>query len=194
MQRQRVGNIIPFMIRALLIVVLGLATQVQTQAPVPGEGPGWTGATEPKEVIEARRVLMQAVERLIKPIDSFTLGTAAEPAVLRSYAATIEPMLLVLPHLFPPTTNLYDPASVESPTIALPAIWQDFATFQKLAGSAEVAAATLAATEGEEPLRAASRNLRASCDACHALFTKPYEPPKATEADRDFDFERFLPK
>ena len=45
------------------------------EAPAsPGTEPGWTGVTEPGEVIEARRVLMTEAERLMKPIDSFIVG------------------------------------------------------------------------------------------------------------------------
>ena len=43
-------------------------------APAPGTEPGWTGITEPEEVIEARRALMDEAENLMKPIDGFTVG------------------------------------------------------------------------------------------------------------------------
>jgi hypothetical protein len=36
--------------------------------------------------------------------------------------------------------------------------------------------------------------LRASCDACHAGFMKPYTPPQVTDDDINFDFESALPK
>lgn len=51
----------------------------------------------------------------------------------------------------------------------------------------------LAMSEDGEPLREASARLRASCDACHAAFMKPYTPPVVTEEDREFDFESVLP-
>ena len=150
-------------------------------AAAPGSEPGWTGITEPNEVIEARRALMTQVETLMKPIDSFIVGEPADAATLRTNATTIEPMLLALPHLFPPTT-------------ALPTIWQRFPAFQTFAESAERAAAALAKSEdGEQPLRDASARLRASCDACHAAFMKPYTPPVVTDEDREFDFESVLP-
>jgi len=176
---------------ALLAASMGTAL---AWAEVPGEGAGWTGVTSPEEVIEARRLLMVETERLMKPIDTFTLGGAADLAALRSAAVTIEPMLLALPHLFPPTTNRYEPSSIEQSTIALPAIWEDFATFEALAAAAEGAAVTMATTDGEESLRAAARNLRASCDACHVLFTKPYAPPQVLPADLEFDFDSVLPQ
>ena len=163
-------------------------------AAAPGSEPGWTGITEPNEVIEARRALMTEAETLMKPVDNFIVGEPGDAATLRANAAAIEPMLLALPHLFPPTTNLFDPEAHDPPTTALPAIWQRFPAFQTFAESAERAAAALAMSEDGEPLREASARLRASCDACHAAFTKPYVPPKVTDEDRNFDFEQFLPK
>jgi cytochrome c556 len=159
----------------------------------PGAEPGWTGITEPNEVIEARRALMTEVETLMKPVDNFIVGEPADAATLRANAAAIEPMLLALPHLFPPTTNLFDPGAHDPTTTALPVIWQRFPAFQTFAESAERAAAALAMSEDGEPLRDASARLRASCDACHAAFMKPYTPPVVTDEDRQFDFESVLP-
>ena len=161
-------------------------------AAAPGAEPGWTGVTEPNEVIEARRALMTEVETLMKPVDGFIVGEPADAATLRANAAAIEPMLLALPHLFPPTTNLFDPAAHDPPTTALPTIWQRFPAFRTFAESAERAAAALAMSEDGQPLRAASARLRASCDACHAAFMKPYTPPVVTEEDKEFDFDSVL--
>jgi cytochrome c556 len=175
-----------------------LSAEVPEAAPVgltaAPAGPGWTGLTEPAEVIEARRVLMTEAERLMKPIDGFSIGELGDPAALRSAAITLESLLLAVPHLFPPTTNLFDPQLHDPPTVALPTIWDRFAAFETFAASAERAAAALATAEDGEPLRAASARLRASCDGCHASFMKPYTPPQVTDEDRNFDFESVLPE
>jgi cytochrome c556 len=160
----------------------------------PSQAPGWTGATAPEEVIEARRVLMQEAERQMKAIDQFSIGEPAEPAALKASAVTIEALLLALPHLFPPTTDRYDPTTLEPPTIALPAIWDRFDAFLEMGIEAEAAAAELILADTEPQLRAAARTLRAACDACHVAFTKPYVPPKVTAEDLEFDFEEFLPQ
>lgn len=156
-------------------------------------GPGWTGLTEPEEVIEARRLLMNEAERLMKPIDEYSIGGPGDPAALRSAATTLESLMLALPHLFPPTTNLFDPAAHDPPTTALPTIWQRFAAFQTFAESAERVAAALAVADDGEPLRAASARMRSACDTCHAAFMKPYTPPQVTDEDREFDFESAFP-
>jgi cytochrome c556 len=165
----------------------------QADAAPLGSEPGWTGLTAPAEVIEARRVLMTETERLMKPVDGFIAGEPADAALLRANATAIEAMLLALPHLFPPTTNLFDPQQLDSPTVALPTIWQRFAAFETFAESAESAAVALATAEDGEPLRAASERLRGACDRCHAAFMKPYMPPVVTDEDLSFDFESVLP-
>jgi cytochrome c556 len=184
---------LPKSIAAALATAVGLTSGACGQEP-PSRAPGWTGATAPEEVIEARRVLMQETERQMKAIDQYTLGGPAEPAALKASAVTIEALLLALPHLFPPTTNRFDPTTREPPTIALPAVWENFAAFEQMGVAAEEAAAQLIGAENEAQLRDAARTLRATCDACHAAFTKPYVPPKVTDEDLNFDFEEFLPK
>ena len=162
-------------------------------APAPDADPSWTGLTKPAEVIEARRALMDRAEDLMKPIDSFTVGEPADPKELRENAETIGAMLHAVPHLFPPTTNLFDPEALDPPTLALPSIWQRFAAFETFAENAERMAAALGMSEDGEPLREASMRLRAACDACHAGFMKPYTPPVVTDEDRNFDFDSVLP-
>ena len=118
------------------------------------------------------------------------------PDVIRANASIIGAMLLSLPHLFPPTTNLYDP-KVEMPkTLALPPIWKDFGSFYKLAAAAASAADAMEETTSNDRqvLSAASLRLRASCDACHVLFLRKYEPPRVRDSDLNFDFDSALRK
>lgn len=163
------------------------------QEDLPGDAPGWTGLTEAEEIIEARRVLMIRTEELMLPIDEFAAGVGADGETLRAAAETIEAMLLALPHLFPPTTDRYEPDTLEPETRALPDIWRDFAAFRAMAAAAEEAAAALADAEDEQAARAAALRLRGTCDGCHARFAKPYTPPKVTEEDLSFDFDSVFP-
>ena len=169
------------------------AASSPASAPVPGTDRSWTGVTEPEEVIKARRALMDQAETLMKPIDSFTVGEPSDAKLMRANAQTIGAMLHAVPHLFPPTTNRFDPDAHDPPTVALPAIWERFAAFETFAENAQRMAAALEASEDGEPLRAASVQLRAACDACHAGFMKPYTPPAATDEDKNFDFDSVLP-
>lgn len=156
-------------------------------------GPGWTGLTRTKDIILARAELMEHMEELMRPIDTITVGPVKDTDQLRFYAEVVGAMLKSVPHLFPPTTNLYDPTSLTPQTIALPAIWQNWESFYQLAQSSSKAAEDFATTQGDAALRAASRRLRASCDACHALYLRKYEPPKVKASDAEFDFSSALP-
>lgn len=166
------------------------ATAASAQTGTPAE-PGWTGATHPDDVIAARRNLMLELEEQMQPIDSHAVGAAAEPAELREAARAIAAMLGAVPHLFPPTTNRYDPDAEIPATLALPVVWENFQGFYALADAAADAATRLAETELASDLPAASQALRGACDACHSvyMYTRPYTAPEITPEDLDFDFD-----
>ena len=155
---------------------------------------GAVAAGDSAEIIEARRVLMRTIEQLMRPIDEFTVKKSGDVPALRSAAASIEAMMLAFPHLFPPATNLYDATVRDTPTQALPAVWDDGPTFRMVAEAAERSAAAIAASDDAESLRIAGGALRASCDACHAQFMKAYTPPTVTQEDREFDFDSVFKK
>jgi len=182
-----------FSIRRAAIGAVALAGIALPAEAGLSDGAGWTGVTNPKDVIAARGELMEEIEHLMQPIDTFQVVDTDDLNGLRLAANTVHVMLLAVPHLFPPTTDLYDP-KVEVPvTLALPAIWKDFDTFYRLAGAASKAAETMADTPAsKQQLRAEGLALRASCDACHALFLRPYHESKVTDADINFDFDSVL--
>jgi cytochrome c556 len=165
-----------------------------TCAPAPNlaqspSGAGWTGVSKSEDVIAARRALMAELARLMQPIDAFSDGQPGDAATVREAATTIEPLLLATPHLFPPTTNLYDEKAEQPRTLALPPIWQQFDAFYGLAVNASAAAARISALTDAETLRAAGKELRAACDACHAPYLRPYVASGVSDADLEFDFD-----
>jgi cytochrome c556 len=179
----------------ILVVMLSAAAGVALAADAPpASGPGWTGVTNPKDVIYARQELMEEIEKLMEPIDTVEVKGVHNPDGLRASAATISAMLLAVPHLFPPTTDRFDPKVTEPETLALPGIWKDFGSFYKLAAAASKAAVDMSETQSNPALKAAGLKLRASCDACHALYLRPYAPPKVLDSDRNFDFDSAFPK
>lgn len=181
---------------AVLLTALGLSSFAVAQKPAPGDGPGWTGITNPKDVIAAREELMVAVESLMEPIDSLDVRPPQDPKLINLNADKIAKILLALPHLFPPTTNLYDPKAEVPETLALPAIWQSWDNFYQLAGASSAAAKKLSETWGGTPeeLDEAGDAIRATCDACHALYLRPFVPSKVSEQDLNFDFDSVLKK
>lgn len=174
-----------------LLCAMGLLMSCLAAAAesAPKPGPGWTGLTNPKDIMVARQELMEHIELLMEPIDTITIRAVKDVARLHSNAEVIGAMLTAVPHLFPPTTNRYDPKALQPETIALPTIWQDFPTFYRLAGAAAKAAEVMSLAEGTKDLRAASRKLRAACEACHTLYLRKYEPPKVQDSDYKFDFD-----
>ncbi len=181
------------LLAATAAIAIAAAVTVEAAAP-PGDGPGWTGVTRPKEVILARQELMEHIEELMEPIDTIQVKDTDDLDTLRHNGEIISAMLLALPHLFPPTTNLYDPKAQEPQTLALPPIWKNFDNFYTLASAAAQAATELSETQGEAAMKTASLKLRGSCDACHALFLRPYVPPKVLDSDLEFDFDSALRK
>ena len=137
---------------------------------------------------------MANLESLMKPIDSMLAGPVGDPVLLQENAGTIGTLLHAVPHLFPPTTNLYDAANPTPPTVALPAVWRNFNTFYRQSEASIEAAEAMATTQGgEADLRKFGAALRGSCDSCHALFLRKYVPPKIQPSDAEFDFESALP-
>ncbi|HUK03312.1 MAG TPA: cytochrome c [Steroidobacteraceae bacterium] len=173
---------------------IALSGAVLAADSTPAPGPGWTGLTKPQDMITARQELMEHIEILMEPIDTIQVKDTFSTEQLHLNAETIAAMLLALPHLFPPTTNLYDPQAKIPVTLALPPIWKNFDSFYQLAGAASNAAERMSTTTGKDKLRAASLALRASCDACHALYLRPYSPPKVLDSDYKFDFNSVLRK
>lgn len=182
----------------LLLGTLGRAAAQPSAPSAPSASatdPSWTATTRPEEVIAARKALMLEAGLVMIPVDAFAAAEPADAAAARSAAdlhraaESVERLLLALPHLFPPPTNLFDENDELPATAALPAIWQNFAQFYAANEAAIQAAQALAAATGAAELSAAATALRGSCDGCHALYLKAYTPPVATDADRDIDFD-----
>lgn len=202
MVRVIVGSILAFA-TAVLVATMFVA---RTSTPVERVGDTVTADTitadsatagtapaDTAEIIEARRVLMRQVQRLMQPIDAFAFDGNGDAVTVRSAAESIEAMMLAFPHLFPASTNLYDASLREPPTIATPAVWKKFADFRTLAEKSERSAAAAVASTDVTTLRTAAVALRDTCETCHAQFTKPYTPPQVTQEDLDFDFDAVLP-
>lgn len=176
------------MSRSLQTLTLLAVAAVWSRVPA-DEPPDSPDAIRPADVIEAREELMVAAETLMQPIDTYTVDDSVDTDLMRTNANAISAMLLAVPHLFPASTNLYDPDVKLPETLALPSVWQSFASFYQLASAASTAAEELIESPDGDELRAASLALRASCDACHAVYLLPYESPSVTEEDLDFDFD-----
>ena len=178
----------------IICIVLLSASGALAEGPTPGQGQGWTGITNPQDLILTRELLMTELEDLMKPIDTYTVDNSISLKTITTNAKTISAMLLTVPHLFPPTTNLYDPRVEQPVTLALPKIWQQFEAFYAMAAATSKMADTLAHESGPAALHTGAEDLREACEACHEEFVLPYEPHEPTAEELNFDFDSLFKK
>jgi cytochrome c556 len=176
----------------LLLALAACGAAAPPPASTAAQQPGPIAASRPADLIHARYKLMEQMDQLMVPIDSIQAVAVKNPQQLRANGKVIAAMLLAVPHLFPPNTNLYDPKVAEPATLALPAIWKNFDTFQQLALATSRTADEMGLAEGDAALRAAGNKLRAGCNACHVLYLRKYVPQKPQASDQDFDFDAAL--
>lgn len=158
-----------------LALALGCAWAVVALPVATGaEEAGLTGATKPGDVVQARQLLMEAIEAEMMPIDVAVGGRELPLKALQDHAYLINTLLAAFPHLFPPKTG--PDATMDdwpAPTNALPAVWGRFDAFYALAQTAAGQALSASQASDMTAFRSAGKALRVSCDACHATFMKP---------------------
>jgi cytochrome c556 len=128
-----------------------------------------------KEVIVARKTLMNAVEENANKIADMISGRKITLIEARAYADTISVLLMAFPHLFPPDTNQWREGELTDPatdTTASPEIWENFADFYQLARSAAQRADELRHATSEDEVKTLHRGLGNICDTCHSLYLK----------------------
>jgi len=165
-----------------------LASAVLGQNETPAEAPG---VTAPEEIVAARTNLMLVLEQLMIPLDYFTAGDDYPLDMLQANAENVGTLMTITPHLFPPSTNLYDPDAEVPETLALPAIWEDFATFRAMSEAASATALAAASESDPDAFLQAALDIRATCTACHDQFVRAYVPETVNDDDLTFDFGAF---
>ena len=130
----------------------------------------------PKDTIFARKILMGAIDMNMDEIETMLApGGKFEPAEAVEHSDTISIMLMSFPHLFPPSTNQWQPNADRDPatdTAASPDLWRNFPDFYQRAQTASKLAldATRAKTGNE--FKGLIGQLRAACNSCHAAYMK----------------------
>jgi cytochrome c556 len=112
---------------------------------------------------------MDEVETMLAPGGKLDLADA------REHAEVISTLLMVFPHLFPPSTNQWKEGAERDPatdTFANPAIWSNFSDFYKRANEASKIAWSAAGAKKPDEFRTQIKELRLRCNACHALNLK----------------------
>ena len=85
-------------------------------------------------------------------------------------------MLMAFPHLFPASTNQWTAGADRDPatdTFASPDVWTDMADFYQRATEAAKLAFDASRARRSDSFRPLVAQLRAACNACHAVYMKP---------------------
>ncbi len=131
----------------------------------------------PDDVIYGRQILMSEMEAQMAPIDRAAIGEEFDLESSRVRASGVSAMLGVTPYLFPPGTDMESTADGDMPSIALPAVWDNFEAFKAMADQSAQLAFDLSQTTDEAEFRTGAATLRAACNACHGAFMQAYESP-----------------
>jgi cytochrome c556 len=162
---RRVAGVMRRVLSAALLCAAGSAALAQDQS-----------AAVPKDAIFARKILMDAISRNMDELEGMTSsGKAINLAEGHEHADAISVMLMAFPHLFPPSTNQWQPNVDRDPgrdTYASPDVWTRFADFYAQAGNASKVAHSASRTQQEAAFKGFVASLRTACDSCHAVYLK----------------------
>jgi cytochrome c556 len=128
-----------------------------------------------KDVILARKVMMNSIEEYVNRINWMISARGINLPEARRYADTASVMLMAFPHLFPPSSNQWKEDAERDPvtdTMASPDIWLRYPQFYEMAATASKTAYDMSRADNEEDLKSLHRALGVVCDLCHSLFLK----------------------
>jgi cytochrome c556 len=157
-----------------VIAGCGLVALVAAVVPAAGQGPtaGLTGVDKPGDVVQARQLLMDAIDEEMHDIDFAGSGQSFPIDALKAHADRISTLMSAFPHLFPPQTQ----QSPDVPTTASPAVWKEFADFYDRAAAAAKTALDASQAASFDEFKPLGTQLRAACDSCHAKYMVVEQP------------------
>jgi cytochrome c556 len=130
----------------------------------------------PKDTIFARKILMGSIDMNMDEIETMTTGgTTLNLAEGQDHADTVSIMLMAFPHMFPPSTNQWQPNVDRDPatdTYASPELWKNFADFYQRATVASKIAFDASRAKRVDDFKALIVQLRGACNACHKAYQK----------------------
>jgi cytochrome c556 len=130
----------------------------------------------PKDTIFARKTLMGAVDMNMDEIETMLAPEGKlDLADGREHAETISTMLTAFPHMFPVSTNQWRAGADRDPatdTFASPEVWTNMVDFYQRATAASKFALDAARARRPDNFRPLIEQLRAACNACHAVYMK----------------------
>jgi cytochrome c556 len=158
-----------FVVRAMFAAALfaaPLAAALSQEGSIP----------PPKDTIFARKTLMGEIDRNMDEIETMLAPEGKlDLADGREHAEVISTALTAFPHLFPASTNQWKAGAERDPatdTFASPDVWTNMADFYARAAEASTFALDAARAKRPDAFRPAVQQLRAACNACHAIYMK----------------------
>jgi cytochrome c556 len=133
------------------------------------------GAATVKDVIFARKTLMNSICEKMSRIERMISMGRVDLDGANGDAEAISAMLMAFPHLFPPSSNQWNPDADPDPatdTYASPELWSGFADFYRRAAAASSTAHAMARADQIDDFKTRARELRIDCDTCHALYSE----------------------
>jgi cytochrome c556 len=134
------------------------------------------GPPTPKDVIFARKILMDTINNNMDEIEAMIGSNKGLDLVeAREHADVISVMLMAFPHLFPASTNQWKPDVTRDPgtdTFASPDVWANEADFYQKAMNASKLAYNASRSKQEGDFKQFVGQLRDACNACHAAYQK----------------------
>jgi cytochrome c556 len=132
-----------------------------------------TNPASPKDVIYARKTLMNSIAANMYPIDEMLQTGKIDLVAGHANADSISAMLMAFPHLFPNSTNLWNQNATRDPatdTLADAAIWESRSFFYRDATAASKYAFEASRAQNVSDFRKSARDLRLTCDGCHSTY------------------------
>jgi len=130
----------------------------------------------PKDTIFARKILMGAIDMNMDEIETMLAPEGKlDLAEGREHVETISTMLMAFPHMFPPSTNQWKAGGERDPamdTFASPDLWANMSDFYERATAASKVAFAASRAKTAAAFRPLMADLRAHCNACHAIYMK----------------------
>jgi len=162
-------------------LMVGLVSSLLQSAPVQAQEAkmGLTGEAHAADLVQARQMLMDAVEEQMMAVEAALVGKEAKLLDLQNRVYQMNILFSAFPHLFAPQTQ--PPKGNDDPgyqTNALPKIWQNFEVFYDVVQNA--AGVSLAASQAKDiaQFKAEMQKLRNACDSCHADYMAVITDPQ----------------
>jgi len=159
-----------------MAVALGVGWLVAgTLAPSPIALAQDQSAATTKDVIFARKIMMDSIGNNMDEIDTMLQSGRIDLIEGREHADMISVMLMAFPHLFPASSDQWKPNIERDPgtdTFAAPEVWKTYTDFYQQAAYASKTAYKASRAVDDNEFKKFGAELRAACDTCHSMYLK----------------------